>query len=253
MEGSLFATIKTQYEKLEKENLKLKLQLEAEQNSQERTRKDHEKQINQHLEEIMDLKKEIKHKDNKFAEWCEENKQLKDENEILKKRISNWVELSKKNRKLDSESHQKKGDYIMKLEEEIKQLKKQFYIPKKEPETGEDIPWTLADENKQLKGYINSLMTEDQKDICNGEAMEAGEPTLQTPKDWIDRIRQFLEERDELAEKVEDLEEELEAEKFYSKQLKDCNYEEYCELVGENKLIKEFEDLKNELGEFKKV
>ena len=244
MEGSLFATIKKQYENLEAENKQLKLQLEAEQNSQERTRKDHLKQINNHLEEIMDLKnevkvtreveinglcgyktqiddlkKEIKHKDNKFAEWCGENKQLKEE-------------------------------------------------------------------NKQLKGYINSLMTEEQKDICNGEAMEFGEPTLQTPKDWIERLREFLEERDELAEKVEDLEEqededwlsvfsvlsdagyaptsrgqvvssikdlkeELEAEKFYSKQLKDCNYEEYCELVGENKLIKEFEDLKNELGELK--
>lgn len=115
----------------------------------------------------------------------------------------------------------------------------------------------------KLKGFINSLMTEDQKDICNGEAMEAGEPTLQTPKDWIERLRMFLEERDSLADKVEDLEEEesrlelenkklkeeLEAEKFYSKQLKDCSYEEYCEFVSENKLIKEFEDLKNELGE----
>ncbi len=120
-------------------------------------------------------------------------------------------------------------------------------------------------ENKQLKGFINSLMTEEQKDICNGEAMLAGEPTLQTPQDWIDRIRMFLEERDSLAEKVEDLEEEecrlelenkklkeeLEAEKFHSQQLKDCDYEGYCEYVGENKLIKEFEDLKNELGELK--
>ena len=59
-------------------------------------------------------------------------------------------------------------------------------------------------ENKQLEGFINSLMTEEQKDICNGEAMLAGEPTLQTPQDWIDRIRMFLEERDSLAEKVKD-------------------------------------------------
>jgi FtsZ-binding cell division protein ZapB len=107
----------------------------------------------------------------------------------------------------------------------------------------------------------------------------------------------FLEERDTLAQAVEDLEEEegrLETENkelkadnaLYKeriwlndceletykdevgvaklvhhqnmgllediKKLKDCNYEEYCELVGgENKLIKEFEDLKNELGELK--
>jgi hypothetical protein len=147
----------------------------------------------------------------------------------------------------------------------------------------------LKEENKQLKGYINSLMTEEQKDICNGEAMELGEPTLQTPEDWIERLRMFLEERDTLAQAVEDLEEEegrleLENKKLKEtnqlrfdkinemadevgvsklvhhqnmgllediKKLKDCNYEEYCEYVGENKLVKEFEDLKNEIGELK--
>ena len=147
----------------------------------------------------------------------------------------------------------------------------------------------LKEENKQLKGYINSLMTEEQKDICNGEAMELGEPTLQTPEDWIERLRMFLEERDTLAQAVEDLEEEegrLEEENKKLKEtnqlrfdkinemadevgvsklvhhqnmglledikkLKDCNYEEYCEYVGENKLVKEFEDLKNEIGELK--
>ena len=34
------------------------------------------------------------------------------------------------------------------------------------------------------------------------------------------------------------------------KELSNCNYEEYCEIVGENKLIKEVVDLKNEIGEF---
>ena len=53
-------------------------------------------------------------------------------------------------------------------------------------------------------------------------------------------------------EELDKLKEELEAEKFHSQQLKDCSYEEYCEYVSENKLIKEFEDLKNELGELKK-
>ena len=152
----------------------------------------------------------------------------------------------------------------------------------------------LKEELNTMKKQFNSLMTEEQKDICNGEAMELGEPTLQTPQDWVDRIRMFLEERDTLAQAVEDLEEEegrlelenkklkeevqfhqesatvavvlannfkeeldklkeeLEAEKFHSQQLKDCSYEEYCEYVSENKLIKEFEDLKNELGELKK-
>ena len=73
---------------------------------------------------------------------------------------------------------------------------------------------TKADNNKlkeelnTMKKQFNSLMTEEQKDICNGEAMELGEPTLQTPQDWVDRIRMFLEERDTLAQAVEDLEEE---------------------------------------------
>lgn len=155
----------------------------------------------------------------------------------------------------------------------------------------------MEEELKTMKKQFNSLMTEEQKDICNGEAMLAGEPILQTPQDWVYRIRLFLEERDRLAQAVEDLEEEegrLEEEnkklkadnRLYEeriwlndceledcknevgvaklvhhqnkgllediKKLKDCNYEEYCELVGgENKLIKEFEDLKNELGELK--
>ena len=34
-----------------------------------------------------------------------------------------------------------------------------------------------------------------------------------------------------------------------NEKLKNCSYEEYCNLVDENKLIKEFVDLKNELGE----
>ena len=34
-----------------------------------------------------------------------------------------------------------------------------------------------------------------------------------------------------------------------NEKLKDCNYDEYCIMVDENKLIKEFEDLKGEFGE----
>ena len=34
-----------------------------------------------------------------------------------------------------------------------------------------------------------------------------------------------------------------------NEKLKNCSYEEYCNMVDENKLIKEFVDLKNELGE----
>ena len=42
---------------------------------------------------------------------------------------------------------------------------------------------------------------------------------------------------------------EIEKLKAENKKLKDCNYEEYSSMVGENKLTKEFEDLKNECGE----
>lgn len=35
--------------------------------------------------------------------------------------------------------------------------------------------------------------------------------------------------------------------------LKNCSYEEYCNMVDENKLIKEFVDLKNELGEISDI
>ena len=34
-----------------------------------------------------------------------------------------------------------------------------------------------------------------------------------------------------------------------NEKLKNCSYEEYCNMVDENKLIKEFVDLKNELGQ----
>ena len=38
-----------------------------------------------------------------------------------------------------------------------------------------------------------------------------------------------------------------------NEKLKNCSYEEYCNLVDENKLIKEFVDLKNELGEISEL
>ena len=50
---------------------------------------------------------------------------MKEENSKLKKQKRNLVELSQKVRKLDNESHQKKGDYIYKLEEENKKLKEE--------------------------------------------------------------------------------------------------------------------------------
>lgn len=55
----------------------------------------------------------------------EENKKLKEENEKVNKRIRNFVIQRQKVRKLDSESHQKKGDHIMKLEKENKELKEE--------------------------------------------------------------------------------------------------------------------------------
>lgn len=38
-----------------------------------------------------------------------------------------------------------------------------------------------------------------------------------------------------------------------NEKLKNCSYEEYCNMVDENKLIKEFVDLKNELGEISDI
>tara|TARA_R100000805_G_C3620181_1_gene123703 strand:+ start:253 stop:1161 length:909 start_codon:yes stop_codon:yes gene_type:complete len=216
-----------------------------------------------------------------YEETKAENKKLGKEVGELKKFIRRFISVSPKDLSVKTPE-----DYVKDLNEFLEDREAlQMTVEVQEEKVGE-----LKAENKQLKEFINSLMTEEQKDICNGEAMELGEPTLQTPKDWIDRLRMFLEERDSLAQAVEDLEEEegrleLENKKLKEtnqlrfdkikemenevgvsklvhhqnmgllediKKLKDCNYEEYCELVGgENKLIKEFEDLKNEIGELK--
>mgnify|MGYP003645395653 CR=1 FL=1 len=56
------------------------------------------------------------------------------------------------------------------------------------------------------------------------------------------RLRNWVEDNEQNEVIIDALKEEVE-------KLKDCNYEEYSSMVGENKLTKEFEDLKNECGE----
>lgn len=63
---------------------------------------------------IDDLEGRLEDVDHIAGEWEDQVEELKEEIEKLKER---------KVRKLDSESHQKKGDYIMKFEEEIRKLK----------------------------------------------------------------------------------------------------------------------------------
>ena len=59
---------------------------------------------------------------------------------------------------------------------------------------------TLKEENKKLKEHLNSLLTEEQKDIIKGEGLINPENAIYCPDDLVKRIQSFLKERDELAE-----------------------------------------------------
>ena len=58
----------------------------------------------------------------------------------------------------------------------------------------------LLEENEELKEHLNSLLTEEQKDIIKGEGLINPENAIYCPDDLVKRIQSFLKERDELAE-----------------------------------------------------
>jgi cell division protein FtsB len=60
-------------------------------------------------------------------------------------------------------------------------------------------------EIKKLKDQINSLLTDEQKDIIVGEGLMNPENVIYCVEDWVKRIQGFLKERDELKEENEDL------------------------------------------------
>ena len=55
-------------------------------------------------------------------------------------------------------------------------------------------------EIRKLKEHLNSLLTEEQKDIIKGEGLINPENAIYCPDDLVKRIQSFLKERDELAE-----------------------------------------------------
>ena len=61
----------------------------------------------------------------------------------------------------------------------------------------------LLEENEELKEHLNSLLTEEQKDIIKGEGLINPENAIYCPDDLVKRIQSFLKERDELAEENE--------------------------------------------------
>jgi predicted nucleic acid-binding Zn-ribbon protein len=83
------------------------------------------KTYDQLVTENKKIKDLMTHTAEEYNKGCDDRYKLQQENEKLKEQKRNLVEASRKVRKRESESHQnqKKGDYIMKLEEENKELK----------------------------------------------------------------------------------------------------------------------------------
>ena len=115
------------------------------------------------------------------------------------------------------------------LELQIENLKKELNLYKNKPQLGRSYSNCLR-ENKQLKEE-NEILKEKVEEL----------------EDFDSKLsEQRLDEIIELEGRVKELDEE-------NYELKNCSYEEYCNLVDENKLIKEFVDLKNELGEISEL
>jgi len=94
-----------------------------------------------------------------YQPTLDENEKLKEEIEKLKKQKRNLVEGSRKVRKLESESHQnqKKGDYIMKLEEENKELKAKIDDLEGRLEDVDHIAGEWEDQVEELKEDYKSM------------------------------------------------------------------------------------------------
>ena len=127
--------------------------------------------------QIESLKKQLAHKNNKFAEWTEENKELKEENE-------EWIE---ENEKLKAKN---KGLTILKQEAEsrsfcykadIKELKEEIEVLRKVTEAYEDLmagKSGLIDKNNELEKKSNAksdiirnmfdFITEDPEEVQEG-------------------------------------------------------------------------------------
>lgn len=86
----------------------------------------------------------------------------------------------------------------------------------------------LKEENKKLKGNLNSLTTDEQKDIILGEGLENPEDALYTGEDFINRIKAFLKERDELKDWNDKIADEFHELKEENGKLKDWNDKLEC-------------------------
>tara|TARA_R110000803_G_scaffold200752_1_gene265296 strand:+ start:72 stop:1001 length:930 start_codon:yes stop_codon:yes gene_type:complete len=176
----------------------------------------------------------------------EEVEILKEEVEILKKQKRNLVEGSRKVRKLHSESHHEKGHYIMKLEEENKELKEEMAMWKASYD--DDIREARAEGIDELKEEI-----EEWKEA----AKYVNHATIDTPDELESYLSATIHEDDELYSKYMEplqLREENEELKEDNKMLKD-GYEE--ELQGWKDLFddeyQESSDAESYLVDMKKL
>lgn len=62
----------------------------------------------------------------------------------------------------------------------------------------------LKEDNKKLRELFNSLLTDDQNDELQGEALMNPEDVIYSLEDYATRIRGFLAQRDEYKQKIED-------------------------------------------------
>jgi len=95
----------------------------------------------------------------------------------------------------------KERDEIIKKKRELEELENSqtaIDIMKRENQK-------LKEENKKLKELFGGLLTDDQKDELDGEALMNPEDVIHTLEEYAKRIRGFLKQRDDYKEQIEDL------------------------------------------------
>ena len=157
---------------------------------------------------IGNLEEEIKHKNEKFSEWCEENKELKEENDKLEEKYDKLYNDNSDLRKQYQEEFQKQ-EYNTMVKEEQEELNS----------IGKD------DENGNYQDIIEDL------EQANKELQEENKELNANFKEEREEKKKFKKENKELKEDIEQL-------KFNLGGMtcdRDAKEEEIDKLIDENK------------------
>lgn len=200
------------------------------------------------IEKLIDEQEQFEEKI-KFLQ--EQNKTLEEENELLKKTRDEFVDVFKGVSVIvDNPNFPRIGEQILiemrKLKDENKTLEER-QLP---------FGWTTntLKNLQEVRDELKEKNTEQSTEIINLEGTissmkeairmlkDENKKLQEDNKEWEINFKEEREEKKKFKEENKRLEEEI-------RMLKDCNIMQYSYLVqGENKLLKEWQDMKNEIG-----